>query len=158
MTLVWCMDDEGKLEVKGLEFNEETGEFMKNEDRHMKEIKCIKNNNRYMMSNEEFDIMMSDMFEHCKNILSYKAEEYARGPRLSAFHKAGIKSGQIPEKALLGFLLKHTTSIDDIVDDIEKGILPDYNIIMEKFGDVINYYILLMALINERKLDKLYNR
>ncbi len=154
MTLVWCMDDEGKLEAKGLEFNEETGEFMKNEDRHMKEVKYVKNNNRYMMSNEEFDIMMSDMFEHCKNILSYKAEEYARGPRLSAFHKAGTKSGQTSEKALLGMLLKHEISIRDMVDDLEKGILPDDKLIMEKFGDVINYYVLLMALIKERK----YNR
>ena len=48
-------------------------------------------------------------------------------------------------------MLKHEVSIRDIVDDLDKGVLPSDKMLLEKVGDVINYYLLLLALITERK-------
>jgi hypothetical protein len=115
--------------------------------------KCLQNK-PYRMEDEVFDILMSDTFEQCKNTLSRKAGEYARGSRLNNFHKAGQILGQSPEKALLGFMCKHEVSIRDIVDDLDKGVMPTDELLDEKIGDVLNYYVLLKALIVERRGGK----
>ena len=103
------------------------------------------------MNDRVFDILMSDTFEYCKTLLGSKGTEYSRGSRLDAFHKAGQYSNQSPEKALFGFLLKHEISIRDIVEDLDKDILPSNEKLNEKITDIINYYVLLKALIVERK-------
>lgn len=45
---------------------------------------------------------------------------------------------------------KHEVSIMDIIDDIDRGILPHPKLIDEKIGDSINYLVLLEALLYDR--------
>lgn len=109
----------------------------------------------YKMCDEVFDILASDIFERCKNTLSRKATEYTREDgRLHNFHVAGMMSRQSPEKALLGMMLKHDVSIRDIVEDLDRGIFPTNELLTEKITDLINYHVLLKALIVERKGGK----
>ncbi len=55
-----------------------------------------------------------------------------------------------PEKALLGMAIKHFVSIIDIVEDLDKGIIPSHGILDDKVTDILNYIVLLEALIKER--------
>jgi hypothetical protein len=109
----------------------------------------------YRMCDEVFEILVSDTFEMCKNTLIRKATEYAREDgRLHNFHVAGMMSRQSPEKALLGMMLKHDVSIRDIVEDLDRGIFPTDELLTEKITDLINYHVLLKALIVERRGGK----
>jgi hypothetical protein len=64
---------------------------------------------------------------------------------------AGLISGSTPEKALWGLAMKHLVSIVDIVDGLEAGRVPAVALSDEKLGDMINYLILLEALLAERQ-------
>lgn len=109
----------------------------------------------YRINSEEFDTLMSDTMERCKNTLSIKANEYSRSDgRLHNFHVAARMMNCSPEKALLGMLVKHEVSVRDIVNDLDKGILPSDETLNEKLGDILNYYILLKALIVERRMNE----
>ena len=46
--------------------------------------------------------------------------------------------------------LKHRVSLMDIVDDLEKGILPSQKTLDDKMDDLHNYLLLLEGLIVER--------
>lgn len=103
------------------------------------------------MNMKEFKRLLDRRVELTIKTLGAKGEEYSRdADRLHNFKRAAHIISTTPEKALLGMKVKHTTSIEDIVDDIEKGKLPSEEMLEEKIGDEINYYILLEALIKER--------
>lgn len=103
------------------------------------------------MKSDNFMEMVKDRLFHCEYVLSPKGQEYARnGDRLHNFKDAGKLQGMTPEKALQGMWFKHVISILDIISDIDRGILPSEELINEKFTDVINYPLLLEALIKER--------
>lgn len=103
------------------------------------------------MNNTEFVEMAKNRVEKCLEILNIKKDEYARNEnRLNNFYRAGEIQRITPEKALLGMLSKHLVSIIDIVEDIDKGIMPSQEILDSKIGDAINYHVLLQALITER--------
>jgi len=102
------------------------------------------------MNTKKFNEIVEGCKAHISSVLAYKAEEYARGDRLSNFKSAGRRLDCTPERALIFFREKHEVSILDIVNDIDKGDLPEHNLLSEKIGDSINYLILLKALITER--------
>ena len=105
------------------------------------------------MTNERFAGVFERRVLTCKEVLCKKADEYARGDRLSNFKKAAGAMSCTPEKALVGMLMKHIISIVDFVDDIEKGQVASRAQFDEKFGDAINYVILLDGLVTERLED-----
>ena len=106
------------------------------------------------MTPERFDQVVKMMQDHCWKTLCGKGEEYGKNTdRLHNFKRASEKRKEFfptPEVALLGMDLKHDVSIDDIIRDVIAGKLPTMDILVEKFGDHINYIYLLMALIVER--------
>lgn len=102
------------------------------------------------MKNEEFDNIVDFRIDRILAILRIKAEEYARGDRLSNFKRAAAMLGSTPERALVGMMAKHWVSILDMVDDIEKDISHEPSVWNEKIGDSVNYLILLEALVIER--------
>lgn len=103
------------------------------------------------MNSKQFDAIVESRLTRTKHVLLVKAKEYANdSDRLHNFNKAGKMSNQTPEKALRGMLLKHIVSMDDIIENIDKGILPSEALLDEKIGDIINYYILIEACITDR--------
>lgn len=103
------------------------------------------------MNNEDFEALIFKRKERISLILSSKAVEYARGDRLSNFKEAAEFLHCTPEKALLGFVTKHMIALRDFVEDLEKGHCASGEQWDEKLGDIINYMILLEALLEERQ-------
>ena len=108
------------------------------------------------MNDKHFNEVVCDRVAAIQAVLSAKAKEYARGDRLSNFKRAGEIGRTIPERALVGMLLKHLVSVLDYVDTLESTGELDFTInFAEKIGDSINYLILLEALMIERKLQSM---
>lgn len=106
------------------------------------------------MKSKRFYELLAERIQKIKEKLDSKGQEYSTEEnKLHNFDRAAIRSDQLREKALLGMLLKHEVSVLDIIDGIEVGKLPTKEIVDEKFGDLINYYILLEACVVDR-LDK----
>ena len=104
------------------------------------------------MNHETFCALAAKRFQACQDILAAKSAEYSRsGDKLHNFKRAAALLDCSPEKALVGMMSKHIVSVLDIVDDIEAGGLPDEALVSEKIGDLVNYSILLEALITERR-------
>lgn len=103
------------------------------------------------MKRERFNEIVDQTLGQVTEVLIEKSVEYSRND--NPFHNFDVgarKTGLIREKVLDGMALKHEISIDDIVNDIEEGKLPTYDLINEKFGDAINYLILKKASIIDR--------
>ena len=66
---------------------------------------------------------------------------------------AARKKNITREQALDGMLLKHEVSIDDIVEDMSKGILPPSEVVEEKMNDILVYNLIKKASILDQ-LDK----
>lgn len=87
-----------------------------------------------------------------KSSMEAKAAEYAEteGDRMHNFNRAVDASAgrhKTREDAIFGMMLKHWVSILDMLDLIASGGLPNKEIVVEKFGDLINYSMLMEASI-----------
>ena len=103
------------------------------------------------MNDDTMDKVIDDRLNQSREILLHKAKEYVRnGDRLHNFNVGARMSGQSRERVLKGFMLKHFISVFDIIDDIDKGVLPKEDVLNEKIGDSINYLILLEASIKDK--------
>ena len=106
------------------------------------------------MNHDTFNQIVADRFQECKNVLVRKNHEYSSGDdRLHNFKKAARMKGQDPIQALDGMWLKHRVSVDDMVERLirDPEYIPDQKLISEKFGDLINYALLLEGLIEGRR-------
>jgi hypothetical protein len=108
------------------------------------------------MDNKTFEKIVKNRLEQCEETLNIKGNEYSNeSDRLHNFKDAAKFLGCSPEKALLGMFVKHLVSVKDIIENIniwqDTGYIPDEKLIAEKFGDTINYILLLEALIEERR-------
>lgn len=101
------------------------------------------------MNDQEFKDMMETRFEITRATLARKAEEYARGDRLSTFKRAAGAMGCTPKQALIGMFMKHIVSIIDCVNDETEGKYASMELWNEKVGDSVNYLILLEGLVKE---------
>ena len=104
------------------------------------------------MNAKDFDKIVADRMAWCRQTLCAKGDEYAReGDRLWNFKVAARKLNCHPAEALAGMMVKHTVSVDDIIDGLAKGIVPPKELVAEKIGDSINYLLLLEGLIEEER-------
>ena len=101
------------------------------------------------MTTEDFNQIVEEQINRCRNVLLIKKEEYAAGKdRLAAFKKAGAIQDQSMEKAALGMLSKHLVSISDMIlaPAPELFGIDRWN---EKITDAINYLLIIRAIIEE---------
>ena len=101
------------------------------------------------MKEDKFQEVVEMVIKNINTVMGQKSESYARGgDKLHNFKRASRVAEVTPAQALLGMKLKHDVSILDMIDDIElrNGYATD-EYMLEKFGDSINYSILLMALL-----------
>lgn len=104
------------------------------------------------MKEKDFGQLVDARIAVCNQTLGRKANEYATEDRLHNFKVAAALQGIGPETALLGMWVKHIVSVVDIVNKIERdGTVPSKELLSEKITDVINYPMLLEALIEERR-------
>lgn len=101
----------------------------------------------------EFERLVDTRLQLIKDTLLAKGKEYQNG-RDDVSHNFKVAArmrGITPEQALDGMLLKHLVSMQDIVNNTAYyEYKPDLNMVSEKIGDIINYYLLLEGLLTER--------
>lgn len=109
------------------------------------------------MNIEKFKTETTNFIDNATELLHYKkAKEYSGNhDRLKAFKEAGKLLNCQPETALKGFLTKHIISIYDLLEKLENNSLyikcnNDLEIWQEKLTDILNYCLLLWALLTER--------
>ena len=102
------------------------------------------------MNNQEFEIEFNKAVDRSKQTLISKAKEYAQGnnDRLNQFYRAGEVQCVPPTAALVGMMIKHVTSICDMVKEPSKYKLSMWD---EKIGDLRNYSFLLDALVRDMR-------
>lgn len=99
----------------------------------------------------DFDIEVQSTLQKIQELLLVKGKEYRRNNNpYHNFEIAAKMSGQIPEKSLHGFLLKHLVSYNDMLNDIEQGKLPKIEVVEEKFGDILVYFLIQKVQILNR--------
>ena len=106
------------------------------------------------MTHEDFEDLVNVRLNRCTVVLNSKREEYSDGKdRLHNFVAAGRIDDEDPAKALWGMWKKHIVSIADMVRKMEED--PDYvpskETCAEKFGDNINYTLLLEGIVEDRR-------
>ena len=96
------------------------------------------------VTQEQFNLILEQRLEKIRGVLGSKAKEYATTTdRMHNFNVAARIMDTTPEKALWGIFMKHLVSVIDLVDGVDATV----NMVDEKMGDMINYMILLEAML-----------
>lgn len=98
------------------------------------------------MKASEFNKILASRLEKTRVTLGTKAKEYAMDDRLHNFRIAALVNGSTAPRALWGMATKHLISIMDIIEGRKPN---DKGAVEEKIGDMINYLILLEAILQE---------
>lgn len=114
------------------------------------------------MTGKEFEEIVEKRLQKTQQLLVIKGREYRRnGNPLHNFETGADITGQSPARVLDGFLLKHIISYRDILNDIDKGNYPSKELLEEKLGDIITYFVLqeaqLKSMINNLQTSKSTN-
>ena len=99
---------------------------------------------------DKFEELLVERLMKTKDTLTAKADEYARGDRLSNFKQIGYLMQVTPEKACIGLVSKHIVALFDFVNDLDNGVVQSADRWDEKIGDIMAYMPLLEALVIER--------
>jgi hypothetical protein len=100
---------------------------------------------------KDFDVIVKERIEAIEKTLASKGKEYSSdADRLHNFKEAARLESIHPITALRGMMLKHIVSVNDMCRDYVEGKIHSEAMINEKFGDYVNYLILLEALMKER--------
>lgn len=103
----------------------------------------MKNKLNPVFNIHEVESIMADTIQHLKDLLLSKGVEYCRNnDRFHNFNRTAEAKRITPERALDGFLQKHITSYNDILDDLDKGIFPTEQLVTEKLDDILVYFLL----------------
>ena len=101
------------------------------------------------MNAERFNEIVERQIAKIRSTLTRKAGEYnLEEDRLGFFKRAAALTGQTPEQALFGFMLKHVVSVSDMAMSGKEYPIELWE---EKATDLCNYLILLLGLTEERK-------
>ena len=99
------------------------------------------------MKIDDFNKIVNDQLELCKNVLTCKGKEYAfTEDRLKSFKSAAALLDTNSKYALCGQLAKHIVSIIDMCKSDKYFPEDKWN---EKISDAINYLCLLKAIVIE---------
>jgi len=108
------------------------------------------------MTNADFEEVLQRRLGQIMKVLSYKAVEYAQADdRLYNFKVAARLNNTTPVKAAWGMATKHLVSVMDLIDE---KLYNTEDAVDEKIGDLINYLILIEALLTEQREIKTKHR
>jgi hypothetical protein len=102
------------------------------------------------MKTEQADRYLDEIMSQTQEVLGTKAKMYIRnGDHMHNFNQGALIKNCLREEVLADFRLKHLISVQDIINDLKRGIYPSKELVLEKYGDIINYYILeLMSMLH----------
>lgn len=104
------------------------------------------------MNYQKFNNSYKTLHDRVEDLLITKAEEYAEpdGDRLFNFKQAVSLLNTNQAEVAFAYCTKHYASLAKIVQDIDKGKLPNEALILEKCGDIIAYTYLIYACLLEQ--------
>lgn len=95
------------------------------------------------MNRTEFNKELEKLFDSIRQKFQVKGDEYATQESVFAnFDKGSRIKNEPPELVLDGYMLKQYVSYRDMLDVIKDGGYPHPELIEEKLGDIILYFIL----------------
>lgn len=98
------------------------------------------------MNAEEFEKVSKELIDHCWELLFSKSKEYANdNNRLENFKRPTTLFNTNQAKVCLMYDSKHIASMVKMAEDVDKGIIPSRELLVEKVGDYINYGLLFYA-------------
>lgn len=108
------------------------------------------------MNSKQFDQVVEDCIKAINTVLKSKSKEYSSdSDKLHNFNEAAKLLDCTNVYALAGMMNKHIVSVYDMIKKFEiSGQLPTKDLLNEKIGDSINYFILLKACF----IDKLNSK
>ncbi|MGD1831013.1 MAG: hypothetical protein ACPKM1_15740 [Spirochaetaceae bacterium] len=101
------------------------------------------------MDDKTFNSLVHRRILQIQSTLTTKGKEYGQKDRLHNFKVAARIDEVEPEVAAWGMAKKHLVSVMDMIEGRQ---IPTRSMIDEKVGDMINYLILIEALLNEKPL------
>jgi len=106
------------------------------------------------MTNERFQEILRQFQEHQSRTLEVKGKEYSGSKRyqnkLHNFYRMAEAGRKSPGEALEGVALKQFVSVQDMIRDMADGEKFSRAYVMEKMGDLCNYFgPLLLAVMEE---------
>ena len=108
------------------------------------------------MSREiDFENTIKNTLESIKDLLIVKGKEYRR--KNNPYHNFEVgaeKTGKTRIEILRGFALKHSISIDDMIEDFENGTPTNVEKVNEKYNDLITYLLIEKSMMIEYCLNK----
>ena len=108
------------------------------------------------MSREiDFENTIKNTLESIKDLLIVKGKEYRR--KNNPYHNFEVgaeKTGKTRIEILRGFALKHSISIEDMIEDLENGTPPNLEKVNEKYNDLITYLLIEKSMMIEYCLNK----
>lgn len=106
------------------------------------------------MQHDEFNKVFEETVEKSRSVLKSKSDEYSTEDKLHNFKVSAETRGVSNRDALSGMMVKHTTSIYDLLRAEACASLAMWD---EKIIDHINYLILLRALVIEELREQQEN-
>lgn len=98
-----------------------------------------------------FEKVVANRISKIHELIKTKGVEYATDDdRFHNFKRSAAILGVSPERALIGMVVKHITSVLDMIDKVDQNYIFNTEMIDQKIGDVIIYFILLEALFLQR--------
>ena len=105
------------------------------------------------MNRQEFNKELDKLLDSIRQRFKVKGDEYATEESVFAnFDKGARVTGLAPEIVLDGYLTKHYVSYRDMLDSIFDGRHPSKELIDEKLGDLILYFILQKIMMENKQL------
>lgn len=105
------------------------------------------------MNRQDFNKELEKLFDSIRQKFKVKGNEYATQESVFAnFDKGSRVTGLPPELVLDGYLTKHYVSYRDMLDAIYNGTRPTNELIDEKLGDIILYFILQKIMMENNQL------
>ena len=103
------------------------------------------------MNKKEFDAHLSAVFTRTREVLQHKRNEYANDIDVFQSFKQGIGISyqKTPEGVAWEYMSKHLESIKQIIKEIET-VEPTMDKVSEKFGDAINYLVIIEGMLKDR--------
>lgn len=100
------------------------------------------------MTHDEFKQVFERRYQQSSAVLQKKAMEYATSTeRLQNFKDGALLLETTPEAYALCLMTKHLISLRDAIA-VEKPMSQEF--VDEKIGDIINYLILIEAIVTEK--------
>ena len=110
-----------------------------------------------MTTKDFMELVVKPRLEYCKGLLEgTKNIEYTRNDdKFFSFKEAGRIRNKTKWEAIDMMWMKHVVSVFDILNDIQqKNKFPNNYTIQEKFGDMINYLLIMEGMIMEGKEEE----